>query len=108
MIALGYSNGANIAEELLFRHPGVLRGAALLRAMLIYRPQEPLALSGTDVLIAAGDADPYSSVHQVTELAELLAAGGAEVELVRQATGHGLVQGDLDALAAWVGPRAAG
>ena len=108
VIALGYSNGANIAEELLFRHPGVLRGAALLRAMLIYRPQEPLALAGTDVLIAAGDADPYSPAQQVAELAEVLTAGGAEVELARQTTGHGLVQGDLDALAAWLGPRGAG
>ena len=108
VIALGYSNGANIAVELLFRHPGVLRGAALLRPMLIYRPEEPLALSGAAVLILAGDADPYSSPQQVVELAEILAAGGAEVELVRQSTGHGLVQGDLDALAGWLGPVAAG
>jgi phospholipase/carboxylesterase len=105
VIALGYSNGANVAVELLFRHPGLLRGAALLRPMLPYRPGEPLALSGTDVLIAAGDSDPYSPPGQVTELAELLAAGGAEVELIRQATGHGLVQADLDALAAWLAPR---
>ncbi len=106
VLAVGYSNGANIAVELLFRHAGTLRGAALLRPMLIYRPEEPLALSGTDVLIAAGDDDPYSSAGQIAELAEVLAAGGAEVELVRQPTGHGLVQGDLDALAAWVGERA--
>jgi predicted esterase len=102
VIALGYSNGANIAVELLFRHGGSLRGAALLRPMLPYRPDESPALAGTAVLIAAGDADAYSSTEQVTELAELLAAGGAEVELVRQPTGHGLVQGDLDALAAWL------
>jgi len=108
VIALGYSNGANIAVELLFRHPGVLRGAALLRAMLPYRPEGPLELSGTDVLIAAGDSDPYSSVEQVVELAELLRAAGAEVEVARQATGHGLVQGDLDALGAWLRPRAGG
>jgi phospholipase/carboxylesterase len=108
VIALGYSNGANIAVELLFRHPGLLRGAALLRPMLVYRPDEPISLSGTDVLIAAGDADPYSPPQQVQELAEVLAAGGAEVELVRQATGHGLVQGDLDALATWVAPLATG
>ncbi len=106
VIAVGYSNGANMAVELLFRHPGLLRGAALLRPMLPYRPDEPLALAGTDVLIAAGDADPYSPPQQVSELAELLAAGGAEVELSRQATGHGLVQADLDALAAWLRPRA--
>jgi phospholipase/carboxylesterase len=104
VIALGYSNGANIAVELLFRHPGALRGAALLRPMLVYRPGEPVTVSNTDVLIAAGDADPYSSPQQVQELAEVLAAGGAEVELVRQATGHGLVQGDLDALAGWIAP----
>jgi phospholipase/carboxylesterase len=107
VIALGYSNGANIGVELLFRHAGLVRGAALLRPMLPYRPDEPLALSGTDVLIAAGDSDPYSPPQQVAELAELLAAGGAEVELIRQATGHGLVQADLDALAAWLRPRVA-
>jgi phospholipase/carboxylesterase len=105
VIALGYSNGANIAVELLFRHAGVLRGAALLRPMLPYRPEEPLSLPGTDVLIAAGDSDPYSSPEQVTELAGLLEAGGAEVEVARQATGHGLIQPDLDALAAWMRPR---
>jgi predicted esterase len=105
VIALGYSNGANIAVELLFRHPGVLRGAALLRPMLPYRPDAPLTLTGTDVLIAAGDADAYSSPEQVVELAGLLTAGGAEVELSRQPTGHGLVQADLDALAAWLRPR---
>ncbi|HEY3613670.1 MAG TPA: hypothetical protein VGK92_08195, partial [Gaiellales bacterium] len=90
---------------LLFRHPGVLRGAALLRPMLPYRPDAPLTLTGTDVLIAAGDADAYSSPEQVVELAGLLTAGGAEVELSRQPTGHGLVQADLDALAAWLRPR---
>jgi phospholipase/carboxylesterase len=108
VLAVGYSNGANMAVELLFRHSGLLRGAALLRPMLIYRPDEPLMLAGTDVLIAAGDSDPYSPPAQVVELSEVLAAGGAEVELVRQGTGHGLVQGDLDALAAWVEPRVAG
>ena len=107
MIALGYSNGANIAVELLFRHAGTLRGAGLLRPMLPYRPEAALSLAGTDVLIVAGDADPYSSPAQIEELAQLLAAGGADVELVRQATGHGLVQADLDALAAWLRPRVA-
>jgi phospholipase/carboxylesterase len=107
VIALGYSNGANIAVELLFRHGGLLRGAALLRCMLPYRPEAPLSLTGTDVLIVAGDADTYSSPEQVAELAELLTAGGAEVQVSRQPVGHELVQGDLDALAAWLAPRAA-
>lgn len=102
VIALGYSNGANIAVELLFRHGGVLRGAALLRPMLPYRPDQPPSLTGTDVLIASGDADPYSSPGQIEELAEVLAAGGAEVQVSRQPAGHELTQADLDTLAAWV------
>jgi predicted esterase len=107
VIALGYSNGANIAVELLFSHGGLLRGAALLRAMLPYRPAGPLSLGGTDVLIAAGDADHYSSPQLVPDLAALLAAGGAAVEVARQPAGHELTQGDLDALAAWMRPRVA-
>jgi phospholipase/carboxylesterase len=107
VIALGYSNGANIAVELLFRHGGLLRGAALLRPVLPYRPQEPLSLTGSDVLIAAGDADPYGSPEQIEELAELLAAGGAEVQVSRQPAGHELTQNDLDSLAAWIQPLAA-
>ena len=39
IIALGLSNGANIAVSLLFRHPGLLRGAVLLRPMLPYEPE---------------------------------------------------------------------
>ena len=39
IVALGLSNGANIAVSLLFRHPGLLRGAVLLRPMLPYEPE---------------------------------------------------------------------
>ena len=108
VIAVGYSNGANIAVELLFSHGGLLRAAGLLRCMLPYRPAESLSLAGTDVLIVAGDADTYSSPEQVVELAGLLTAGGAEVQVSRQPVGHDLVQADIDALAAWLAPIAAG
>ncbi len=58
IVALGYSNGANIAASLLLRRPGTLRGAALLRPMLPYEPDRPLRLEGTSVLVAAGARDP--------------------------------------------------
>ena len=76
--------------------------------MLPYRPGEPLSLAGTDVLIASGDADPYSAPEQIEELAEVLAAGGAEVQVSRQPVGHELTQADLDTLAAWVREHASG
>ena len=71
--------------------------------MLAYRPVEPLDAVGHR-RADRGRRLPIRTARRsrCTELAELLAAGGAEVELVRQATGHGLVQADLDALAAWL------
>jgi phospholipase/carboxylesterase len=61
IVAVGLSNGANIAVSLLWRHPGLLRGAALLRPMLPYEPEPLPELQGTEVLVAAGAHDPYTS-----------------------------------------------
>ena len=57
-VALGFSNGANIAASLLLRHPGLLRGAALLRAMVPYAEPPAARLDGTKVLLLSGTADP--------------------------------------------------
>jgi predicted esterase len=101
--ALGLSNGANIAVSLLLRHPGLLRGAALLRPMLPYEPDETPALAGTDVLIDAGERDPYSSLEQTRRLAEILRSGGADVTLhIEPGAGHNLTPGDLATTARWM------
>jgi len=102
VVVLGLSNGANIAVSLLLRHPGVLRAAALLRPMLPYEPEDTPSLAGTDVLIAAGEDDPYSSREQTQRLGEILSSGGAAVEThTEPGAGHGLTQGDLRRLAEW-------
>jgi predicted esterase len=101
--ALGLSNGANIAASLLLRQPGLLRGAALLRPMLPYEPEETPALAGTDVLIDAGERDPYSSLEQTRRLAEILRSGGADVALhVEPGAGHNLTPGDISVVARWM------
>jgi phospholipase/carboxylesterase/glyoxalase family protein len=97
--ALGFSNGANIAVSLLLRHPTLLRAAALLRPMLPYEPESELALGDADILIAAGEGDPYSSPQQTTRLAEVLGDAGARVSVhVEPGAGHSLGRGDLRAL----------
>ena len=107
VLAIGLSNGANIAASLLLRetdadHPTV-RAAGLLRPMLPYEPDRIPRLEGTDVLIESGEGDPYSSAEQVARLTELLRAAGATVTTtVEPGAGHGLTQGDLRRLAAWV------
>lgn len=102
VIALGYSNGANIAASLLLRWPGVLAGAALLRPTLPYEPEAPPALEGTDVLIAAGSRDPYVEPGKPERLAELLRAGGADVSYEETAPGHALTDADLSATSRWL------
>lgn len=106
--ALGFSNGANIAVSLLLRHPALLGAAALLRPMLPYEPDGPLRLDGADVLIAAGEGDPYSSPGQTRRLADVLNAAGAAVSVhIEPGVGHNLGTGDLRALERWAAGLAA-
>lgn len=107
IVALGFSNGANIAASLLLRETDssnpLLRGAALLRPMLPYEPDEVPALGGTDVLVAAGQSDPYSSPEQTQRLTAILRQGGAEVTIhTEPGAGHNLGPGDLAAVSGWM------
>lgn len=102
IVALGFSNGANIAVSLLLRHPGLLRGAALLRPMLPYQAEQP-QLQGTDVLVAAGAHDPYSPAQETARLVEILRAAGAQVAAYAESgAGHELTRNDLTQTARWL------
>lgn len=103
IVALGLSNGANIAVSLLFRHPGLLAGAALLRPMLPYDPPAELDLSGRSVLIAAGGRDPYVPASESVNLGKALGAAGADVTThLNPEAGHGLTEGDLVETSRWL------
>jgi phospholipase/carboxylesterase len=103
VVAIGFSNGANIAVSLLFRHPGLLKGAALLRPMLPFEPDAGLDLNGTTVFVAAGGRDPYVPAEQSRELERQLSKAGASVDFrMEEEAGHGLSQNDLEALARWL------
>lgn len=103
MVAVGFSNGANIAGGLLLAHSGSLQGAALLRPMLPYEPETPPQLPNIPVLIAAGDDDPYTTPEQLARLQEVLTGGGAKVTLHREPAGHNLTRGDVAAVRDWLG-----
>jgi phospholipase/carboxylesterase len=102
VIALGYSNGANIAASLLLRRPEVLAGAALLRPTLPYEPDAPPALDGTHVLIASGSRDTYVEAGKAERLADVLRQGGARVTHRATDVGHDLTDADLAATADWL------
>ncbi|MGE0029020.1 MAG: alpha/beta hydrolase [Thermoleophilia bacterium] len=102
LVAVGYSNGANAAADLMLRHPGLLAGGALLRPMLPEPAPAGLDLTGTRVLLLGGQADTMIPPDRVEALAGALRTAGAEVQEHWAPTGHGLTQGDLDATAAFV------
>lgn len=102
IVAVGFSNGANIAGALLLAHRGVLQGAALLRPMVPYEPEKPPRLSGVPVLIASGDIDPFGTPEEIERLRAILAAGGAKVTLHRETAGHNLTRNDVEATRVWL------
>lgn len=101
VIAVGFSNGANIAAAMLFETPDALAGAILMRAMVPFRPATP-RLAGKRALILGGARDPYSHAEVSEELAAILRAGGARVDVRLADAGHELTQGDVDAARAWL------
>ena len=98
LIAVGFSNGANIAATVLQLRPAVLGGAILLRPMVVLDQPAPAgSLAGKRVLIASGTQDPMVPATHPPHLAALLRAGGATVTLQSSPGGHGLVATDLAA-----------
>ena len=102
-VALGFSNGANIAAALLMLHPGVLAGAVLLRPMSPFKAPPRPDLAGTPVLILSGLADPIVPARDAERLAGDLAAAGALVDHRVLPAGHGLSQADLGIAQDWIG-----
>jgi phospholipase/carboxylesterase len=101
-VAVGFSNGANIAAALLLTRPQVLRGAVLLRAMLPFE-QEPLPdLAGKPVLLLSGSNDTMISAAGRERLAGVLQAAGADLVYKVLPTGHNLTQNDLNLAAQWL------
>lgn len=101
-VALGFSNGANIAASLLLRHPGLLRGAVLLRPMLPFADPPAGDLAGTSVLMLSGTADPIVPAVNSQALATKLLAAGAAVTHRALPVGHGLSQVDVSLARDWM------
>ena len=102
MVLLGYSNGANIGGSLLLSAPGLVPAAALLHAMVPFRPDDLPDLTGTSVLVTGGMQDQMIPAGQTHELSEILKAAGAAVELTMAPGGHELTELELQKVAAWL------
>jgi phospholipase/carboxylesterase len=106
-VAVGFSNGANIAAALLLLHPGSLSAALLFRAMVPLVPDPLPVLRDVPVLLAAGRLDPIATPAQTEELAQLLSRSGAEVATHWSNAGHNLTREDLQAGERWLAATSA-
>lgn len=105
VVALGYSNGANIGLTLALRHPGLLAGAALIRPVMpLDEPPQaggPDApdLRGLQTLLLHGSHDPYAPHGQ--SVGPLLRGLGAATTERRINAGHELTDQDVQVLQGW-------
>ncbi|QIZ11086.1 alpha/beta hydrolase [Priestia megaterium] len=101
IIAIGYSNGANIAASLLFHYQNALKGAILHHPMVPRKGIDLPDLSGKSVFIAAGTNDPICSPLESAELQSLLEHANAKVELHWENRGHQLTYEEVEEAAQW-------
>jgi predicted esterase len=102
IVAIGYSNGANIAASVLLLRPEILSNAILFRPMIPLVPNTLPNLSSKRVLISAGLHDPIVASYQTKDLFDLLEKVGAKVSIQWQNSGHELTQRDVVAARKWL------
>jgi len=102
IVAVGYSNGANIAASLLLLRPEILRAAILFRAMVPLIPDSMPDLSSVDIWIGAGDHDPIIPPSETQRLVDLLRRAGANVTIRFTNATHGLTDVEVRTAKRWL------
>jgi predicted esterase len=102
VVAVGYSNGANIAGSALILHPDALAGAVLFRPMVPFMPKSIPDLSGKPILILAGTGDSLVRKEETERLAGLLGQAGADVALHWTDATHAITSAEVAAAKEWL------
>ena len=102
LVAVGFSNGANIASALLLTHPEAIGDAILIAAMRPFGGPPAADLTGHRVLISNGRRDPMAQPALTTRLVDDLSSRGAAVDLLVHPDGHQLAAEHLPAMRAFV------
>ena len=102
VIAVGYSNGANIAASMLLLRPEILSSAILFRAMVPLVPQTLPNLSDKRIFMSSGLYDPIVSRQEAERLFGLFKEAGAKVSLSWQESGHELTSKEVKKAKEWL------
>lgn len=103
VMAVGFSNGANIALATAMLQPQTLDRVIAFSGMYPFADREsPADLAGSRLLILNGEADPMAPLDSVSTLIAALHQNGADVEQVLRPGGHGIAHTDLEAAKEWL------
>lgn len=101
VVAVGYSNGANIAASMLFHYDDAVSSAILLHPMVPMRDKTLPDLTNTFVFIAAGTNDPICAPKEAEDLSAMLQSANAKVHLQWENYGHSISQSEVKAIMKW-------
>lgn len=103
VIAVGFSNGANIGSALALLHPGSVRAVAAFSGMYPFGDRDPVGdVTGVSLFLANGTEDPMAPLPSVTKLDDIATAHGAHVTRSVRQGGHGIGESDLADAAKWL------
>jgi phospholipase/carboxylesterase len=104
IVAIGYSNGANIAASMLLLRPEILSAAILFRAMVPLVPEVLPDLTNKHIFMSSGIYDPIVTKQEAEKLFGLFKNAGAKVSLSWQESGHELTMEEVQKAKEWLIP----
>ena len=102
VIALGFSNGANMAAAISLLQPDLLRAAILFCSLVPLVPERKPELVGKSFFVGAGRTDPIVPSQETERLVALLQGAGAEVTVQWQPGGHLISDRQVQAVKNWL------
>lgn len=103
LVAVGFSNGANMALATAMRHPELVGNAIAFSGMYPFGDREPAgSLDGLSVLTLNGRDDPMAPRASVERLAATLADRGATVTRLEREGSHGITRDELASAREWL------
>ncbi len=102
IVAVGYSNGANIAHATALLHPSLFQALVLLHPQHVLTPDPLPSLGSLPVFISAGERDPIVLRPDVEALVDVLARAGARVTTHWLPGGHSLSREETELAREWL------
>ena len=103
VVAMGFSNGANIAQAIALLHPDVVSTVVGFSGMYPFGDRDPVTdATGVRIFSAGGDADPMAPSTSADRLVDVARSHGATVTRIVRPGGHGITADEVSEARAWL------